>query len=406
MNPEKLKCVIDLGSININCIIGQITDDSTIKVLSTSSVKSKGIHNGNIINLKDATKAIRRCLSNAEKKLDIVLKKITVVLEMPELNCTRLSKYRKFDGSKIYKEDIDFLLKEGKKEVSLNDSKKSIIHIFNHNYIVDEKEFIQEPINVHADFLKHEMTFITIPKNIIKNINQIFIDCELEVERFISKTFALAAYYFNDTELKLGTTLIDIGFEKTSLGIFNKFALINLKSFPIGINHITKDISRLCSLSVEESENIRDEIGCIFLKPEKENTLPEKFFKNSKFRKISMSLITEIIIARTKDILDIANKEINISDLKMTSGKNIFITGGGSKLQYLREFCEKFFSTNIRILNNSSSSSDYTESKNHVPDSCFGALKIIFQGWETEAIPENVDKKNKKWRFFSNILGN
>ena len=37
-----------------------------------------------------------------------------------------------------------------------------------------------------------------LKKNNIKNINQAFIDCDIEVERFISCTFALAAKLLND----------------------------------------------------------------------------------------------------------------------------------------------------------------------------------------------------------------
>ena len=75
-------------------------------------------------------------------------------------------------------------------------------------------------------------------------------DCDLEIERFISNTFALAVNYLNDTEFQLGSSLIDIGYEKTSLGIFKNFALIHSITFPIGINHVTKDISRVCSLGL------------------------------------------------------------------------------------------------------------------------------------------------------------
>ena len=67
--------------------------------------------------------------------------------------------------------NFKFLLKEAKKQLVLNDKKHSIIHIFNHNYIVDGKNFAEEPIDVYADYLSHEMTFITMPKNNIKNIS-------------------------------------------------------------------------------------------------------------------------------------------------------------------------------------------------------------------------------------------
>ena len=42
--------------------------------------------------------------------------------------------------------------------------------------LVDGKKFIEEPIGIYADSLSHEMTFITAPKNNLRNINQAFID--------------------------------------------------------------------------------------------------------------------------------------------------------------------------------------------------------------------------------------
>ena len=293
MDLEKIKCVVEIGNSDIKCVIAENNNDSILKIITSSVAKSQGIHNGTVVNSNEAIKAIRSCLSDTEANANIVLKKINLVLETPEFICTRLSKSRKVDGSKISKDDISFLLNEAKKEVSLNNQKNSIIHIFNHNYIVDGKEFIKEPIDIYADNLSHEMTFLTLPKNTIKNFNQVFVNCDIEIERIISSTFALAVNNLDNTGFKLGATLIDIGYEKTSVGIFKNFALIHSTTFPIGIHHITKDISRLCSLTLSESESIRDHIGCSFEKNknflDKENSLPEKFFKDSKFRKISNS---------------------------------------------------------------------------------------------------------------------
>ena len=36
--------------------------------------------------------------------------------------------------------------------------------------------------------------------------------------------------------------------------------------------------------------------------------------------------------------------------------------------------------------------------------SCLGGLKIIKDGWETEAIPQKVDKNAKKISFFAKIF--
>ena len=201
MNSEASIGIIQLGNINIKCLIFKINNKDISEILSTSVTRSEGIHNGTIVNLNKAARAIRSCISIAEKKAQIQLKKINVVLEEPEFLSTKFSKNKKINGSKIHKDDIDFLLREAKEQLILNDKKHSIIHIFNHNYIVDGKLFAEEPIGVYADSLSHEMTFITIPKNNLKNIKQAFIDCDIEVERVISNTFALGAKLLNNKEL-------------------------------------------------------------------------------------------------------------------------------------------------------------------------------------------------------------
>ena len=112
-------------------------NDESLEILDAHSSESRGIHNGVIINLDEAAKSIRSCLSNVEKKLKIYLRKINIVIEPQEFLCTRISKSKVVGGAKIQKEDISYLLKEAKKQTQLNNPKHSIIHIFNYNYFAD-----------------------------------------------------------------------------------------------------------------------------------------------------------------------------------------------------------------------------------------------------------------------------
>ena len=401
--------IIELGNINLKCLIFKINDDDNSELLSTSKTQSAGIHNGVVVNLSKASDALRTCISTAEEKAKISLKKINVVLEQPEFLCTKFSKHRKINGTKIHKDDIEFLLNEAKKQVMLNDETQSIIHIFNHNYIVDGKTFIEEPIDVYADHLSHEMTFVTMPKNYIKNINQAFIDCDIDIERFISCTFALGAKLFSSNELKFGLTLIDMGYEKTSLGIFKNLALVHSLTIPIGVNHIVKDISKVCSLSLEESRIIMGNVDFSFR--DNKNIFDENYylkdiyFITSNFRKISKSLILNIIKTRIDEIFEMIKKQILLIDLNLMTKTGIFITGGGSNLTNIEDYCSKFFESKIvKLFKNNEKENDEDFKENFA--SCLGALKIIKDGWETEAIPQQINALSKKTTFFTKIFGN
>ena len=406
MNSEDSIGIIELGNINIKCLIFKIKDNNESEILSTSITSSEGIHNGIVVNLTKASKAIRSCISIAEKKAKILLKKINVVLEGPEFLSTKFTKHKKINGSKIHKDDIDFLLKEAKKQLILNDKKQSIIHIFNHNYVVDGKAFSDEPIGVYADSLSHEITFITIPKNNLRNINQAFIDCDIEIERLISNTFALGAKLLNNKELEFGSILVDIGFEKISLGLFKNLALVHSITLPMGINHITKDISKVCSLSMDESVVIRNNIDFSFQNNQNlfdaNGYLKNSYFINSSFRKISKNLILNVIKARLDEIFETVKKQIIVPEFNLNSGIGFLLVGGGSYLPNIEKHCEKFFGPRIKKLSDNNNEKETDLEKNFA--SCLGALRIIKDGWETEAIPETVDKNAKNISFLAKIF--
>ena len=288
----------------------------------------------------------------------------------------------------------------------MNDSKKSIIHIFNYNYIVDGKTFVEEPIGVYADLLTHEITFISAPKNNLKNINQVFTDCDIEIERLISRTFALGVKLISEKELEFGSTILDLGSEKISFGIFKNLALVHSITFPIGINHITKDISKVCSLNLNESENIRNNIDFLFKDNQKifdeSDCLKKIYFIDSSFRKISKNLILSVVKARLDEIFDILKKQLIVPGFNLTSRINLLLVGGGSNLLNIEKCFINFFGSNVKKVDKKSLQKDSDLKENF--DSCLGAFEIIKDGWETEAIPGTVNQNIEKISFFAKIF--
>ena len=83
MRSDDVRGIIELSNINLNCVIFKIDCENNLEILATAQNISEGIHNGVIVNLTKASNAIRLCISSAEKKVGILLKKINVVVEQP-----------------------------------------------------------------------------------------------------------------------------------------------------------------------------------------------------------------------------------------------------------------------------------------------------------------------------------
>jgi len=98
-------------------------------------------------------------------------------------------------------------------------------------------------------------------------------------------------------------------------------------------------------------------------------------------------------------------KQIIGTRLDLSFGANFFIVGGGSNLFNLEKYCSNFFELKVRKLGKNNKKERETQSDENFA-SCLGALKIIKDGWETEAIPELINKSGQKMSFFAKIFGN
>ena len=74
MGSDDPRGIIELGNINIKCLIFKINNADTAEILSTAVTRSEGIHNGVIVNLTNASQVIRSCISTSEKKAKVSLK--------------------------------------------------------------------------------------------------------------------------------------------------------------------------------------------------------------------------------------------------------------------------------------------------------------------------------------------
>jgi cell division ATPase FtsA len=195
-----------------------------------------------------------------------------------------------------------------------------------------------------------------------------------------------------------------MGYEKTSLALFKDSSLVCASSFPIGSNHITKDISRGCYLSEIESELIKKDISIIDSLDEELNEnefLSNKYFSETKFRKISSKFIKDIILARLDEILNKIFKEISYSQFESIK-QNLIFVGEGSRLNDLKKIVRAklpncTFDTKLDNIKS-------FENIDRELLACYGAVKILTEGFVSEAIAIPNKSQKDKNGFFTRIF--
>ena len=98
MAKKNINAVIDLGSNKLKSAIFDF-DKHKSKLIAYSEIKTSGINNSLITNFDLACESIRTIIADLEKKAGININIITVLLEPTEIITTRITKFKKMQGS-------------------------------------------------------------------------------------------------------------------------------------------------------------------------------------------------------------------------------------------------------------------------------------------------------------------
>ncbi len=390
---EKEKLFAEIKDQEIQYGYFKLEEDLNYNLIIKKNSKNIGIKNGDIIDLKSASQIVANDLKEIEKKLDKVFDSINLIINQREMFATNVTSFKNLNGAKVEKRDFDYILNEGKISISKNEEKNSVLHILNSNFYLDKKKRDKIPLNVFGDHLGLEMTFVSLPKNYIKNIKNLFEENDLKVERVICRPLATGINLANENSDLKNFFLINIDDELSTISIYENSSLVFFKTFPFGTNIICRDLSQLCSLKYDEVRSILDEINFNKKNSNKLKYIDKKFFKESQFIKLSFSHFNEIINSRIEEMMNyIFNKNSNLKYFKrkmsyiyLVFENKIFHKNLGDIFKgYLNFDTEKIA---IRLI-----------TLDDLP--LLGAAELSFKGWHAEALPYLHEKKS----IFTGVL--
>ena len=398
MKNFSLSLYLEINELDYVFYVGEIDDQNNLKIIHVSNTPLKGIDNSRISDLEKIFNTIKENLYLIEQKLNYTFKEIILILDNFCPSFINLTGFKKLNGSQVLRENITYILNTLKSCVNEIESKKTILHIFNSKFYLDNNKTENLPIGLFGDSYSHELSFILINSNDYKNFKSIFGKCNLNIKKILIKSFikgATTSDNFKNTETFFQ---INIGENKSKIFYFENNSLKFEQNFEFGTDIIIKDISKITSLNKENVSKILDKIQ--FTENDPEEDLIEKiFFNDENYRKIKKKLIYEIALARIKEIFElILFKNVNFQHYNKIS-KNVFLEID-HKLQFkfINEIYKKVFLMNDSFNLNMA---DHLSNDRLLST----ANKLVHFGWKKEAIPVSQSRKSIISRFFDKVFG-
>ncbi len=396
MSQEKL--IAEIAEDKIRYVIYQQNEKLEYKILKKKISENIGIKQGKILDFHHTANKINKDLKDLEKESNKIFRNISIIVNEPEISCTNLSGFKKLNGSKVEKRDLDHILNEGKSSILKNQEKNSILHILNSNFILDKIKKNKIPVDLHGDHLSLHMTFISLPTNNLKNIRSLFNKSDLKIDRVISKPLACGIDLLNKNKGAKNFILINFDKEVSSISLYEDSSLVFLKLFPFGTNSIYRDIIQLCSLKEKEARIIINKLDLRNIENGKNRYVEKDLFTESEFKKLSINHLNNIVTARITEMSDYIfnkNKNLNYINNKILRIHLFFEEKG------ILENLGKLFEESLKI--------DTVKTQIELlPLNEFsalsGAAELIFKGWDKEAIPLIHKKKSMISSFFERFF--
>ena len=398
MKLNKPYLVIDLNDNKIIFFVVSFNEKKNFKVLKKIILKTEGIQNGRVVNIETVSKLLKKTINMIEEDINYFFSNTTVVINPKEVNCLNVSGYKKLNGSQVSSEDIAYILNDIKKIILDSENNYSLVHLFNSNFSLDSDNLENLPIGLFGEFYNQNMTFFLVNKNILKNLRSVFNNCGLNIEKLILKSFAEGIHLLSINQSHKNFTIFRLGKNTINISLFKNKSYVFTEEFNFGFNLIIKDISKLCSLTIEEVENFMKEIDLKnILENNNESCLEKKYFYNSPYRKIKFQLISDIISARMEELFEICyKKNSNIKNLKNNDKIyiNVEVSEYYKNVQYI--ITNSKLTVEECILNNNTEQS--------LLSGVYGASELIGKGWEKEAVPITLKKKSLISNLFSRLF--
>ena len=323
MNEKNLNVFIDFGSSKIRLGVFDKETSKNIFVLEDNCISNLSLKN---FDIKNSSKVIKKLIQSAEKKIEKHIKNVNLMIDTPDMFSIDISIKKSFDKKKFSENDIQSLLNEAKSLIQKSYFNKKIVHMIIKKFFFDNKEYYEIP-NKKIDYnsIIIELKFICFSNEIWKDLQNSFNDNYLTVDSLYCSSYVRSSNYnslFTDFKNKV---ILDIGYGKSAITIFEENRILYFNILPVGGRHITNDISVLLKISQGDAENLKKSLNqteTIFDKKHKESAPNE-----------SPNLSNQVIFARVDEIikLNLADEYFNTFIHNKKNCILIFI-GNGSKI--------------------------------------------------------------------------
>ena len=353
--------VLDVGSSKVCCMIARLRPGGSsdllrgrthrIQVIGIGHQRSQGIKSGVIVDLASAERSVRQAVDAAERMAGLTVESLIVNLTAGRIRSEAFSATVNLGGHETTASDIGRVLAAGSKQAVA--AEREVIHSVPAGYSLDSEGGIRDPLGMIGDLLGVNMHVMTADAAPVRNLELCVNRAHLSVERMVATPFAAGLSALVEDEGEMGAACIDMGGGTTSLAVFQNGNFVHAASAPVGGLHVTQDLARSLSTSMEHAERLKVMHGSALPVPVDDGDMVNIASLSGDVaeaqQQIPRAVMNRIVRARIEEILEMIRDRLTRSGYSGAVGRRIVLTGGVSQLAGLPEAARRVLGRSVRI---------------------------------------------------------
>ena len=339
---------IDVGSSNITAVVANHDLDNNINILGTGIQKSNGIDKGLIIDIEEASKAIKEAVSIAKRTTTELIDTTVVSISGSYSKSIRSSGSVNVPNGLITETEINQVMQMALYNATIV-QEYEVVHVVPIFFKVDDSTEVDNPLNMNGSRLEVSVYIVTAKRTALTNIKSALKISGIEIVKYVLDSYASAIAVLDDQQKKFGAIVINLGASTTEFVYYKGNSIIYNGFIPVGSNHITNDLSVMLHTPLSAAEKIKLEYGSLIRNYSPNNDLGVTKVKiprigdEDSISEVALDYIQTIIHARVEEILVLVKNKLKKSGLMDNTGSGIVITGGMSYLDGIKKLAERIF---------------------------------------------------------------